>query len=73
MKSFYWWCGICLFSLLTLSFLIFGIYTLIISFSVNNALISIATLFSSSLMILVCLSLLAGLIIKIVNRVKGSK
>jgi len=70
MKLFYWWCGICLSSLLILFFLMFGIHILAISFSLNNPLIFIATFFSSCLMILVCLSLIAGLIVKIVIRLK---
>lgn len=72
MRSFYWWCGICLSSLLVIFFLIFGIFVLAISFSLNNPLIFIATFFSSCLMILVCLSLIAGLIVKIVIRFKES-
>lgn len=72
MKPFIWWFGIFISFLLLLSILIFGICILVISFSLNNPLIFIATFFSSCLMILVCLSLIAGLVVKVVTRLKGN-
>ena len=70
MKPFTWWFGIFISFLLLLSVLIFGIYMLVISYSLNNPLVFIATFFSSCLLILVCLSLIAGLVLKIVTRLK---
>jgi hypothetical protein len=72
-SEFYWWFGFCLLVLLALAFLIFGIYILIISYRLENPLIFIPTFFSSSLMILVCLSLIAGLAIKAYTRLKKNK
>ena len=70
MRPFIWWFGIFISFLLLLSVLIFGIYILIISYSLHNPLVFIATFFSSCLLILVCLSLIAGLVVKIVTRLK---
>ena len=72
-SGIYWWFGFCLLVLLVVAFLIFGIYILIISYRLQNPFIFIPTFFSASLMILVCLSLIAGLIIKIISRLKGNK
>ena len=72
-NGFYWWSGFCFLVMLTVAFLIFGIYILIISYSLKNPLIFLPTFFSASLMILVCLSLLAGLTIKAYTRLKRNK
>ena len=72
-SEFYWWLGFSLLVLLAVAFLIFGIYILIISYSLQNPLIFIPTFFSSSLMILVCLSLIAGLTIRGFTRLKKNK
>ncbi len=72
-SEIYWWFGFCLLVLLAIAFLIFGIYILIISYHLENPLIFIPTFFSSSLMILVCLSLIAGLAIKGFTRLKKNK
>lgn len=72
-NGFYWWFGFCLLLMLAVAFLIFGIYILIISYSLENPLIFLPTFFSSSLMILVCLSLIAGLTIKAYTRLKKNK
>ena len=73
LSEFYWWFGFCLLVLLAVAFLVFGIYILIISYRLENPLIFIPTFFSSSLMILVCLSLIAGLAIKGFTRLKKHK
>jgi len=72
-SEFYWWLGFSLLVLLAVAFLIFGIYILIISYSLQDPLIFIPTFFSSSLMILVCLSLIAGLTVKAFTRLKKNK
>ena len=72
-SGLYWWFGFCLLVMLAVAFLVFGIYILIISYRLQNPFIFLPTFFSSSLMILVCLSLIAGLIIKAYTRLKGSK
>ena len=73
MSGLYWWSGFCLLVMLAVAFLVFGIYILIISYRLQNPFIFIPTFFSSSLMILVCLSLIAGLTVKAYTRLKGSK
>jgi energy-coupling factor transporter transmembrane protein EcfT len=73
MSGFYWWFGFCLLVMLAVAFLIFGIYILIISYHIENPLIFLPTFFSSSLMILVCLSLIAGLTVKAYTRLKKNK
>jgi MFS superfamily sulfate permease-like transporter len=72
-SGLYWWFGFCLLVILAVTFLVFGIYILIISYRLENPLIFIPTFFSSSLMILVCLSLIAGLAIKGFTRLKKNK
>ena len=72
-NGFYWWFGFCLLVMLAVAFLIFGIYILIISYRLENPLIFLPTFFSSSLMILVCLSLIAGLTVKAYTRLKKNK
>ena len=72
-SEFYWWFGFSLLLLLAVAFLIFGIYILIISYSLQDPLIFIPTFFSSSLMILVCLSLIAGLAIRGFTRLKKTE
>ncbi|MDX1778485.1 MAG: hypothetical protein R3339_06365 [Thermodesulfobacteriota bacterium] len=72
-NGFYWWFGFCLLVMLAVAFLIFGIYILIISYLLENPLIFLPTFFSSSLMILVCLSLIAGLTVKAYTRLKKNK
>ena len=72
-SGLYWWFGFCLLVLLAVAFLVFGMYILIISFRLQNPFIFIPTFFSSSLMILVCLSLIAGLTVKAYTRLKKNK
>jgi MFS superfamily sulfate permease-like transporter len=72
-SGLYWWFGFCLLVMLAVSFLVFGIYILIISYRLQNPFIFIPTFFSSSLMILVCLSLIAGLTVKAYTRLKKNK
>ena len=72
-SEFYWWFGFCLLVMLAVAFLVFGIYILIISYRLQNPFIFLPTFFSSSLMILVCLSLIAGLAIKGFTRLKKNK
>ena len=72
-SGLYWWFGFCLLVMLAVAFLVLGIYILIISYRLQNPFIFIPTFFSSSLMILVCLSLIAGLAIKAYTRLKGNK
>ncbi len=72
-REVYWWFGFFLLVLLAIAFLVFGIYILIISYRLQNPFVFLPTFFSSSLMILVCLSLIAGLIIKAYSRLKGNK
>ena len=72
-NEFYWWFGFCLLVMLAVAFLVFGIYILIISYRIENPFIFLPTFFSSSLMILVCLSLIAGLTAKAYTRLKKNK
>jgi len=71
--GFYWWFCFCLIAILVTALLIFGICMLTISFNVNNPIIVISLFFSSSLMILVSLSLIAGLIARGIERLKRQK
>ena len=72
-SGLYWWFGFCLLVIAVVAFLVFGIFILIISYRLQNPLIFIPTFFSSSLMILVCLSLIAGLTVKAFSRLKKNK
>lgn len=60
-------------AMLLIFFLIFGIYLLIISFNLKDPMIVVALFFSASLMILVSLSLIAGLVFKGMARMRNSK
>jgi hypothetical protein len=62
-----------LLAMLVIAFLMFGIYLLIISFNVKDPMIVVTLFFSSSLMILVSLSLIAGLVVKGMARIKQGK
>jgi len=73
MSEFYWWFGFCLLVLLAVGFLVFGVYILIMSYHLQNPFIFIPAFFSSSLMILVSLSLIAGLTVKGYTRIKKSR
>jgi hypothetical protein len=70
MKPFYWWLCYFLLAMLLIFFVIFGIYLLIISFQLKDPMIVVTLIFSASLMILVSLSLIAGLVIKGISRLK---
>jgi hypothetical protein len=59
--------------MLLVAFLIFGIYLLIISFNLKDPMIVVTLFFSSCLMILVSLSLMAGLITKGMAKLKNGK
>jgi len=56
--------------MLLLFFLIFGIYLLMISCNIKDPMIVVTLIFSSSLMILVSLSLFAGLVMRGISRLK---
>jgi hypothetical protein len=73
MKHFYWWLCYCLLAILLIFFLIVGIYLLIISFDLKDPMIVVTLFFSASLMILVSLSLFAGLVIRGIGRLKSGK
>jgi hypothetical protein len=59
--------------MLLVAFLIFGIYLLIISFNLKDPMIVVTLFFSSCLMILVSLSLMAGLITRGMAKLKNGK
>jgi len=73
MKPFYWWLCFILLAMLLVAFLIFGIYLLIISFNLKDPMIVVTLFFSSCLMILVSLSLMAGLITRGMAKLKNGK
>jgi len=73
MKPCYWWLCYFILAILLIVFFIFGIYLIIISLSVKDPMIVVTLIFSSSLMILVSLSLIAGLVVKGVARLKKEK
>jgi len=62
-----------LLAMLVIAFLIFGIYLLIISFNLKDPMIVVTLFFSSCLMILVSLSLMAGLITRGMAKLKNGK
>ena len=73
MKPFYWWLCFSIMAMLLVAFLIFGIYLLIISFNLKDPMIVVTLFFSSCLMILVSLSLMAGLITRGMAKLKNGK
>ncbi len=73
MKPFYWWLCFMLLAILLVAFLMFGIYLLIISFNLKDPMIMVTLFFSSSLMILVSLSLMAGLVARGMAKLKKEK
>ncbi len=73
MKPFYWWLCFILLAMLLVAFLTFGIYLLIISFNLKDPMIVVTLFFSSCLMILVSLSLMAGLITRGMAKLKNGK
>ena len=73
MKPFYWWLCFILLAILLVAFLMFGIYLLIISFNLKDPMIMVTLFFSSSLMILVSLSLMAGLVARGMAKLKNRK
>ena len=73
MKPFYWWLCFIILAMLLVAFLIFGIYLLIISFNLKDPMIVVTLFFSSCLMILVSLSLMAGLITRGMAKLKNGK
>ena len=73
MKPFYWWLCFIILAMLLVAFLIFGIYLLIISFNLKDPMIVVTLFFSSCLMILVSLSLMAGLITRGMAKIKNGK
>jgi len=62
-----------LLAILLVAFLMFGIYLLIISFNLKDPMIMVTLFFSSSLMILVSLSLMAGLVARGMAKLKNEK
>lgn len=73
MKPFYWWLCFIILAMLLVAFLIFGIYLLIISFNLKDPMIVVTLFFSSCLMILVSLSLMAGLVARGMAKLKNGK
>ena len=73
MKPFYWWLCFIILAMLLVAFLMFGIYLLIISFNLKDPMIVVTLFFSSCLMILVSLSLMAGLITRGMAKLKNGK
>jgi hypothetical protein len=73
MKPFYWWLCFIILAMMLVAFLIFGIYLLIISFNLKDPMIVVTLFFSSCLMILVSLSLMAGLITRGMAKLKNGK
>jgi hypothetical protein len=59
--------------MLLVAFLISGIYLLVISFNLKDPIIVVTLFFSSCLMILVSLSLMAGLITRGMAKLKNGK
>jgi len=62
-----------LLAMLLVAFLMFGIYLLIISFNLKDPMIVVTLFFSSCLMILVSLSLMAGLVARGMAKLKNGK
>ncbi len=73
MKPFYWWLCFIILAMLLVAFLVFGIYLLIISFNLKDPMIVVTLFFSSCLMILVSLSLMAGLVARGMAKLKNGK
>ncbi len=73
MKPFYWWLCYCILAMLLIFFFMFGVYLLLISFNLKDPMIVVTLIFSSSLMILISLSLIAGLVVKGIARIKSGK
>lgn len=73
MKPFYWWLCFIILTMLLVAFLVFGIYLLIISFNLKDPMIVVTLFFSSCLMILVSLSLMAGLVARGMAKLKNGK
>lgn len=68
-----WWCIQCIMILLSIFFTIFGIDLLIGAYSTSNPFTFIMVFFSSSLIILISLTILIGIIIKIIRVYKSLK
>ena len=73
MKPFYWWLCYCILAMLLIFFCMFGVYLRLISFNLKDPMIVVTLIFSSSLMILISLSLIAGLVVKGIARIKSDK
>lgn len=71
MKALIWWTGKSLMGLLFLCFLVLGIDLCRASFHLKEPYQFILTFFASNLIILVSAALLAGLIVRIIARVRG--
>jgi hypothetical protein len=72
-KPAFWWLGLFLLVVLLTLFLVFGIYLLMLSFDLKDPMIVVTLIFSSSLMVLVSISLIAGLVVKGMARLKKGK
>lgn len=70
-KALIWWAGQSLMGVFFLGFLVLGIDLCRASFHLKEPYEFILTFFASNLIILVSIALLAGLIVRIVGRVKG--
>jgi hypothetical protein len=71
MKALIWWAGQSLMGLFFLGFLFLGIDLCRASFHLKEPYQFILTFFASNLIILVSAALLAGLIVRIIGRVRG--
>jgi hypothetical protein len=71
MKAVIWWVGQSLMGLFFVSFLVLGIDLCRASFHLKEPYQFILTFFASNLIILVSAALLAGLIVRIIGRVRG--
>ncbi|HVO83332.1 MAG TPA: hypothetical protein VMU60_02790 [Syntrophobacteria bacterium] len=71
LKALIWWVGQSLMGLFSLGFLVLGIDLCRASFHLKEPYQFILTFFASNLIILVSAALLAGLIVRIIGRVRG--
>ena len=73
MQAFFWWMRQVILALLGLFFLLFGIYLLVGAYHLKDPFSFIMTFFASNLIILVNATLLAGFVIRMVRRLRGSE
>jgi hypothetical protein len=73
MQAFFWWMRQVILALLGLFFLLFGIYLLVGAYHLKDPFSFIMTFFASNLIILVNATLLAGFVVRMVRRLRGSE